>query len=738
MELTPQRLVRAFGRKSRPFQQVVQALARSSPPEQTIEQWQQLSGLATSTLPTQEQHYLFILHTYYAIIAKLLALRMLHQIAWPMGDYLRILQLIEAGTIFADAGIDGFGEDSLFGWYLQNDQLADTIPLVFERMQRFDSYTADDLLKWLYLSLVPRALRHRLGEYYTPDWLASYLLQQVDYDPEATLLDPNCGSGTFLVQAIQAAKTSGINAEQIMERVVGFDIHPLAVITARVNYLLALGPHFPDYPLTVPITRKDAILEAEDGAFDFVVGNPPWINWQNLPADYRQRTKGLWLHYGLFPHQGLDTILGTGKKDLSMLMTMVALDRYLAPTGRLGFVITQTVFKTSGAGQGFRRFSIDAETPIKIEHVDDMSTIQPFNDAKCRTAVILMRKGHPTSYPIPYTVWKRARKNKHLRHYYELASVLEKTQRLQHSAVPVDADDPTSAWITGTPQVLQTLQRVIGPAQYVAHEGINTGGANGVYWLEVLRQEPDGHLRVRNMADSSRRAMPTLEASLEPEMVYPMLRGRDVMRWSVNVRHHMLVVQNPDTRTGHDPEWLQTHAPQTYAYLKRFEDVLWARRSFRRYFGDTAPFYTMFGVGHYSFAPYKVVWRYIATEMTAAVVTTHHNKVIIPDHRLMLIDVESLDEAHFVAACLNNTVSRYIVAACTIATQMSTHILEKLPVPRYDAEHPLHHQLAMLSQAAHQAAANQQPVDTLEDEIDQTVAALWQISATELQSIRYA
>ena len=84
---------------------------------------------------------------------------------------------------------------------------------------------------------------------------------------------------------------------------------------------------------------------------DYVVGNPPWINWESLPPGYREQTMPLWQEYGLFVHSGMDTILGKGKKDISTLMTYVAADRYLKDGGKLGFVITQSVWKTLAQGK---------------------------------------------------------------------------------------------------------------------------------------------------------------------------------------------------------------------------------------------------------------------------------------------------------------------------------------------------------------------------------------------------
>ena len=92
---------------------------------------------------------------------------------------------------------------------------------------------------------------------------------------------------------------------------------------------------------------------------DLVVGNPPWVNWESLPEEYRKETVPLWSVHNLFTHKGYEAILGKAKDDISVLLTYVALDDYLKPTGRLGFIITQSVFKTAGAGQGFRRFRLD-------------------------------------------------------------------------------------------------------------------------------------------------------------------------------------------------------------------------------------------------------------------------------------------------------------------------------------------------------------------------------------------
>jgi type I restriction-modification system DNA methylase subunit len=61
-----------------------------------------------------------------------------------------------------------------------------------------------DVLKILYESLIDRDQRHGLGEYYTPDWLAAKMVKHVIDRPLVEhVLDPACGSGTFLFHGIR-------------------------------------------------------------------------------------------------------------------------------------------------------------------------------------------------------------------------------------------------------------------------------------------------------------------------------------------------------------------------------------------------------------------------------------------------------------------------------------------------------------------------------------------------------
>ena len=611
-----------------------------------------------------------------------------------------------------------------------------------------------DMFKPLYQNLFPRPLRHQLGEYYTPDWLAQHVLDRVGYtgDPAERLLDPACGSGTFLVMALRRLRKNdecrmmndelrhvpNIHHSSFITHnfpVVGFDLNPLAVLTARANYLLAVADLLPDVGrVEIPVYLRNSILDegddpsSGDEPFDFVVGNPPWIAWDNLPEEDRRATKPLWERYGLFSLSGNEARHGGGKKDLSMLMLYAAADRYLKTDGRLGMVITQTVFQTIGAGDGFRRFRLGPDgTPLKVLRVDDMTALRPFDDAANWTSTIVLQKGAVTQYPVPYVKWKERReergekKNDECRMMNdELTVPTDRSSRwsdIHHSsfnihqfhqrtcsARPIDPANPTSPWLVLEKNAREPLAISQSGAAYTAHLGANSGGANGVYWLEVLGRSDDGVL-VRNLAAKGKHRIETVEAAIEPDLLYPLLRWGDVARYRTEPRCCILLAQDPATRSGIDEKLMRERYPRTLDYLERFRDLLVSRAAYRRY-QQRGPFYSMYNVGPYTVAPVKVVWRRMDRRINAAVVESSAARPPVPQETCVLVACDRSDEAHYLCAMLNSAPMGELVSAHSVRGGKgfgTPGMLNFLPLGRFDPSDPRHVELASLSRQAHAA-----------------------------------
>lgn len=240
---------------------------------------------------------LFVIHTYNSLLIKLLAAEIVsgHALtstenpAQAMSTMISDSALVEAlsdqierADIFKQAGISGFVEEAIFSWYLDIAKHADHSTKVVSALRRvlasLSLYRTDrldhtrDVLRDLYQGLVPGRLRQSLGEFYTPDWLVEFTVDQASNDPwlEKRILDPTCGSGAFLVSIIRRkiseARDLGLSDKDIITNlcssVWGFDLNPLAVQTARVNFLMEIAfllKNCPGTNIEVPILMADAI-----------------------------------------------------------------------------------------------------------------------------------------------------------------------------------------------------------------------------------------------------------------------------------------------------------------------------------------------------------------------------------------------------------------------------------------------------------------------------------------------
>jgi hypothetical protein len=211
-----------------------------------------------------ESDALWFQHTFLVVVAKCIALAVL---GLREGEPKRLL----SGEAFQSAGISGAVESDFFDWAVADVKGEELVRRIMNHVRRFRlAEVESDVLKILYESLIDREQRHGLGEYYTPDWLAAKMVKHVIDRPLLEhVLDPACGSGTFLFHAVRLflkeAEEADMNPErraaEVCARIEGMDIHPVAVIIARVTYLLALAPALKHRrgTLSIPVYLGDSM-----------------------------------------------------------------------------------------------------------------------------------------------------------------------------------------------------------------------------------------------------------------------------------------------------------------------------------------------------------------------------------------------------------------------------------------------------------------------------------------------
>lgn len=191
------------------------------------------------------------------------------------------IKAILGGEYFSRQNIYNFVDYDYFGW-LNNSPYVDlVIPCVSRMQSRLRAYDfsrlgEQDIFGRLLAQLANREHRLMLGQEFTPHWIARDI---VDYnieklgDEEPRIMDMCCGSGVFLIESIKAVREKyGISADNydaqkdtiIFSAVMGFDIDPLAVMLAKVNWIMTMRDLFPTHfgSITVPIYHADSLFVA--------------------------------------------------------------------------------------------------------------------------------------------------------------------------------------------------------------------------------------------------------------------------------------------------------------------------------------------------------------------------------------------------------------------------------------------------------------------------------------------
>ena len=339
---------------------------------------------------------LFSLHTYFSIIVKLTITDTLSKMGILKKDNYSLKE-IEDGDIFQRVNIHNFISKDLFSWATIDDELNDEINMfhndVISEFNAVDPESFnDDFFNTVYESIIPHMVRKSLGEYYTPSDFAEKTMDFGNVDFTKKIIDPTCGSGTFVTIALNKKIESNLSLREIENSLAGIDINPVAILAAKANYLIRVtsimsegeSVFIPIYnndstsinksiksftndiieienPDTLEKLRvqfskivsaetkgefitlvdsfgpqiirdsnhqilsklatmlkdssintteryklKESILTSTIFDFDFIVGNPPWVKWSNLPSKYREslHKKGVKEIFSPYPNAG--------------------------------------------------------------------------------------------------------------------------------------------------------------------------------------------------------------------------------------------------------------------------------------------------------------------------------------------------------------------------------------------------------------------------------------------------
>jgi len=256
-----------------------------------------------------------------------------------------------------------------------------------------------DVIGYIYEQLIPAEERHRLGQFYTPPEVARLIVKWSVRNPEDRVLDPGCGSGTFLVEAysrlyelktgktISESRPSKEVHEAILNQLYGIDINPFPLQLTAMNLAMrnARNPSsnmnlvhqdfftiLPGQQVLAPYTTV-TVKEVKPRpipipkTFDAVVGNPPYTRWVEIP----DKTQGMIIQSLLpqFSTYDLRPDPNRGREPGIYIYWIIHATRFLNEGGRLGMIISNMWMQTD-YGVEFAKFLLDN---YKIKALIDVS-----------------------------------------------------------------------------------------------------------------------------------------------------------------------------------------------------------------------------------------------------------------------------------------------------------------------------------------------------------------------------
>ncbi|MDR2907077.1 MAG: SAM-dependent methyltransferase [Bacteroidales bacterium] len=476
--------------------------------------------------------------------------------------------------------------------------------------------------------------RIEYGDFQTNKQLAEsvcYYLKNKNVNPKI-LLEPTCGRGNFILSAIKTFDS--------LQQIFGVEI--------QEKYLWHLKFELLVYFLNNPTANKPQIQLYHCSVFDFdfkqikqqikgqellVIGNPPWVTNSTLST---LDSKNLPQKSNFKKAKGLDAITGKGNFDIGESISVKMLDLFSKENGHFAFLVKNLVIKNIVFDQrknkypisNIEKHTIDAKKEFAAA-VDAGLFVCKFNSTPEFTA---KEFDFYTSKPRVTLGWVNDK----------FASDTEKYKKYQH----LDGLCPFE-WRQG-----------------VKHDCAKV--------MELERTESG----FRNQLGE--------EFELEEDLVYGILKSSDLQQNTVDApRKYTIVTQK---KIGEETSQILEKLPKTKAYLNRHKDYFLNRKS-SIYNGK--PMFSIFGVGNYSFKPYKVAISglYKQTKFT---LVKPNGTVLLLDDTCYFIGFDTLEEAQDVQNLLNQSETQAFIESFmfTDAKRVITKdLLMRIGLNSYSAHH---------------------------------------------------
>ena len=479
----------------------------------------------------------------------------------------------------------------------------------------FDNDDFHTLIKSLSLSninLAEEPDRAEYGDFQTNKDLANKVAKHLakrNMSPEI-VIEPTCGKGNFIIASLSNFKA--------VKKVFGIEIYKPYVWETKFSIL--------DFFLSNTDSHKPEITITHCSIFDFdfkniskqfptekllIIGNPPWVtnsklgslNSSNLPKKSNFKKQN-----------GLDAMTGKGNFDIAEFITLMLLEAFQKHNGYLALLVKNSVVKNIVFDQKDKKYRVGEIEKYCIDSKKE------FNVSVEAALLYCQLNSNPSIECNEFDFYS-----------------LEK--RLSFGWL-------NSKFVSNLADYNQTKE-IDGVCPFEWRQGIKHD-CSSIMELERV----NGHF-VNNKSD---------EIELEEDLVYGFLKSSDLKNTVIkNTRKHTIVTQ---TKVGQETSYIQHLYPETYSYLKKNISNFQARKS-SIYNGK--PLFSIFGIGDYSFKPFKVAISGLYKTYHFTLVLPQNDKPVMLDDTCYFIGFDKIEYAIYAIILLNSKTTEAFLKSITFS-----------------------------------------------------------------------
>ncbi|MBC8487072.1 MAG: hypothetical protein H8D45_13670 [Bacteroidetes bacterium] len=460
------------------------------------------------------------------------------------------------------------------------------------------------------ISCVKEPDRAEYGDFQTNSELANKVasrLKEQNVNPEI-IIEPTCGKGNFIV--------ASLNNFSHLKQVIGIEIYKPYVWESKFNIL--------DFFLTNPSFNKPKIEIFHYNVFDFdfkklskqiansnllIIGNPPWVtnsqlgslNSNNLPKKANFKNQN-----------GLDAITGKGNFDIAEYITLSLLEAFQSINGHLALLVKNTVIKNVVFDQKTKQYFIGS---IQKHCIDSK---KEFNVSVEASLFFCKLNANPEYKCKEFNFYN---KKKYLNFGWVNSKFVSNNENYIHT------------------------QSIDGICPFEWRQGIKHDCSS------VMELEKTNEHFVNKLNEN---------VVIESDLVYGLLKSSDLKNTVINyTRKYTIVTQS---KVGQETNYIKHKYPETFQYLFRHSSIFQLRKS-SIYKGK--PQFSIFGVGDYSFMPYKVAISGLYKTFHFTLVLPQNDKPVMLDDTCYFIGFEKIEYAVYAIILLNSPQSEEFLQSIT-------------------------------------------------------------------------